>query len=56
MGIGIGSMGGKSIGGGLFSLDLASNFDEELPGAPPVEDVDLEDFGFFVLVAGGKGR
>ena len=52
----MGGIGGRSIGGGLFSLDLLSNFDEELLGAVPVEDDDFEDFELFALVAGGKCR
>ena len=51
MGIGI---GGRSIGGGLFSLLIS--FDEELLGAAPLEDEDFEDFEPFAEEAGGMCR
>jgi hypothetical protein len=35
---------------------LLSNFEEELLGAAPEEDDDLEDFELFALLAGGKCR
>jgi len=49
----MGGIGGRSIGGGLLSFDFV---EEELLGAAPVEDDDLEDFELFALVAGGKCR
>lgn len=52
----MGGIGGRSIGGGRLSVDLLSNFDEELPGAALEEDDDFVDFELFPLVAGGKCR